>query len=82
MIAPNINFPKCFPSTFVGLIIHAWFTSASDGFIPPPVTASTGWSSQGRDIAAVHAKRLEPKELHLVMIMMTTVAMMGLMQPV
>ena len=78
--------PKYFSSSpiyiFVGLIIHAWLTSASGGFIPPPVTASTEWISQGRDIAAVHAKRLEPKELRLVMIMMTTVAMMGLMQPV
>ena len=79
-------FQNFFSLTIVGLIIHAWPTSASDGFIPPPVTANTSWSTQGSwvdaDIAVVHATRLEPKQLHLVMIMLTTVAMMGLMQPV
>ena len=60
--------PNCFPSTSVGLIIHAPPDSVYvAGSRPPPVTAYTSWSRHGRwvDADMVNATRLESQQLHV-----------------
>ena len=59
------------PSTSVGAMIHGMAYLPSFG-IPPPVTANTPLSKHGRWVEAdmVNATRLEPQQLHGVMIML------------
>ena len=71
--------PIFLPSTNIGVIIHA--LPVSDN--PPPVTENTSVIKHGRwvDADMVNATRLEPQQLHVVMIMLmvTRMAMIGLL---
>ena len=71
----HLNLCNFVPLTSVVDKIHAYpFATVADGSSPPPVTAKALLMTHGRcSDAMVHGKRLEPKLMHVVMIMLMAI---------